>query len=226
MAGEFRQLPHGHLVGRVRQPVGVSERGLRQAQLTGPLGHEVGGKNPLIAGHAFSQRDTGIIAALDDGALQQVVDRHLAVEDGKHRRAAGRCPAPAPGVLADPVFIGQFDVAFLESVEDHLRGHQLHHAGRRPQFVGVLLEQHAATGSLDQNRGRRVAVKAAVFLLRRALHAVVGGVDNSAPADGERKDGGHQAAPRDNGRGVQFAGNEGLDCHRRCPESLRSNSWK
>ncbi len=206
MAGEFCQLPHRHLVGGIGQPVGIAEGRLRQAQLAGPLGHEVGGKNPLVAGHAFGQRDAGIIAALDDRAVQQIVDRHLAVEDGKHRRAARRRAALAPGVLADPVFIGQLDLAFLEGVEDHLGRHQLHHAGRRPQFVGVLLEQHAAAGRLDQDRGRRVAVKAAVFLLRRALHAVVGGVDDPAPADGERKDSGHQAAPRDNGRGVQICG--------------------
>ena len=36
----------------------------------------------------------------------------------------------------------------------------------------------------------------------------------------------HQAAPRDDGRGVGFAGNGSLGCHRRCPESVRSNSWK
>src|SRR3981189_1823726 len=48
--------------------------------------------------------------------------------------------APAPGVLADPVLVGQFDVAFLDGVEHHLCRHQLHHAGRCAQFVGVLLE--------------------------------------------------------------------------------------
>src|SRR5205823_241391 len=94
------------------------------------------------------------------------------------------------------------------------------------QFVGVLLEQHAAAGRLDQDRGRRVAVKAAILLLRCALHAVVGGIHDPAPTDSERYDGSHQAAPRDDGRGVGFAGNGSLCCHRRCPESLRSNSWK
>ena len=39
-----------------------------------------------------------------------------------------------------------------------------------------------------------------------------------APADRERNGSGHQAAPRDHGRGVGFAGNGSLDCHRRCPE--------
>src|SRR5438105_4546222 len=158
--------------------------------------------------------------------MQQIVHRHLAVENGKHGRAAGRRSALAPSVLADPVFVRQFYFAFLDGVEDDLDRHQFHHAGRRPQFVGVLLEQHAAAGSLDQDRGRRVAVKAAIFLLRRALHAVVGGIHDPAPTDSERYDGSHQAAPRDDGRGVGFAGNGSLCCHRRCPESHRSNSWK
>ena len=226
MAGEFSQFPHRHPVGGIGQPAGIAEGRFRQAEFAGALGHEVGGKYPLVAGHALGQRNAGIIAALDDRALQQVVDRHLAVENGKHGRAAGRRAALAPGVLADPVFVRQLDLAFLDGVEDHLDRHQLHHAGRRPQFVGVLLEQHAAAGRLDQDRGRRVAVKAALFLLRRALHAVVGGVHDPAPTDRERDDGSHQAAPRDDGRGVGFAGNGSLGCHRRCPESLRSNSWK
>ena len=226
MAGEFCQFPHRHPVGGIGQPAGIAERRLRQAEFAGALGHEVGGKDPLVAGHAFGERNAGIIAALDDRALQQVVHRHLAVENGKHGRAAGRRTALAPGVLADPVFVRRLYLAFLDGVEDDLDRHQLHHAGRRPQFVGALLEQHAAAGRFDQDRGRRVAVEAALLLLRRALHAVVGGVHDPAPTDREREDGGHQAAPRDDGRGVGFAGNGSLCCHRRCPESLRSNSWK
>ena len=80
-----------------------------QAELAGALGHEVGGKDALVAGHAFGKRDAGIIAALDDRAVQEIVHRYLAVEDGEHRRAARRRATLAPGVLADPVFVSEFD---------------------------------------------------------------------------------------------------------------------
>ena len=139
------------------------------------------GEAAFIAGHAFRKRDAGIVAALDDGAVQQIVDRDLAVDGGEHGRGARRRAARAPGILADVILVGQLDVAFLEGMEHGLRRHQLHHAGRRAQFVGILLEQHAAAGRLDQDRGRRVAVEAAVFL--GALHALVGGIAPAAAAD-------------------------------------------
>ena len=111
--------------------------------------------------------------------------------------ARGRA-ALAPGVFADVIFVGQLDVALLDGMEDHLGGHQLHHAGRRPQLVGVLLEQHAAACGFDQDRGRRVAVETALLLLG-ALHAVVGGMHDAAPADRERDRGRNHAAPRCSG---------------------------
>ena len=61
----------------------------------------------------------------------------------------------------------------------------------------------AAAGGFDQDRGRRVAVEAALFLLG-ALHAVVGGVDHAAPADGHATTAAiskrrHEPAPRHSG---------------------------
>ena len=120
---------------------------------------------------ALRQHDAGVVAALDDRAVQEIVDRNLAVERREHGRAAGRRAALAPGVLADVVFVGQLDVALLDGVEHHFGGHQLHHAGGRAQFVGVLLEQDAAAGGLDQDRGRRVAVESALLLLGALLLA-------------------------------------------------------
>src|SRR5207247_8801535 len=104
---------------------------------------------------------------------------------GEHGLAARLRAALAPGVLADAVFVGEFDLAALDRVEHDFGGHQLHHAGRRPQFVGVLLEQHAAAVGLDQDRRRRIAVKTALVLLG-ALYAVIGGIDDPAPADRQR----------------------------------------
>ena len=226
MARELGQFAHRHLVGGIGQPVGIAEGRLGQAELAGALGHEVGGKDPLVAGHAFGERDAGIVAALDDGAVQEIVDRNLAVDGGEHRRAARRRAALAPGVLADPVFVGQLDVALLEGVEDHLGRHQLHHAGRRAQFVGVLLEQHAAAGrprsgsrSARRRQSRpRPSWRPARCCWRRRRPRPS---RPRAPATAAiRPRHGHH------GRGVRFAGNGGLGCHRRCPESGRSNSWK
>src|SRR5882757_918649 len=225
VARERRELPHRHLVGGIWQPVGIAEGRFGHAELAGALGHEVGRKSMLVAGDAFGERDAGIVAARDDRAVQEVVDRDIAVDRREHRRGSGRRPAPPPGVLADPVLVRQLDVALLDGVEHHLDRHQLHHAGGRAQFVGVLLEQHAAAGGLDQDRGRGIAVEAALFLLG-ALDAVVGGMDDPAATDADHNGRHDQAAPASSGASGERAGNCGLGCHWRCPERLRSNSWK
>ena len=149
------------------------------------LGHYLG-EGALVAGDSLRQHDAGIVTALDDRAVQEIVDRNLAVERGKHGRAAGRRAAFAPGILADAVLVGQLDVALLDGVEDHFRRHQLHHAGGRAQFVGVFLEEYRAAGGFDQDRGRRIAVEPALFLLG-ALHAVVGGVEHAAPSERDER---------------------------------------
>ena len=114
----------------------------------------------------------------------------------------------------------------LDGVEDHLGRHQLHHAGRRPQLVGVLLEQHAAAGGLDQDRGRRVAVEAALVLLG-ALHAVVGGVDDAAPADRQQPTSTAAIRPRHGQAAAASDLRETVSrLPSRCPEARRSNSWK
>jgi hypothetical protein len=78
-------------------------------------------------------------------------------------------------------------------MEDDLRGHQLHHAGRCAQLVGILLEQDASARCLDQDRSRRIAIETALLLLG-ALHAVVGGM-HGAKTHGESDHGCNDAAP-------------------------------
>ena len=64
------------------------------------------------------------------------------------------------------------------------------------------------------------------FLLG-ALHAVVGGVDHPAPPDRQRD----ERPPAGRATGDPVAASDlredgCFDCHRRCPEARRSNSWK
>ena len=56
-------------------------------ELAGALGHHLG-EGALVAGDALRQHDAGIVAALEIGAVQEIVDRDLAVEGGEHGRAA------------------------------------------------------------------------------------------------------------------------------------------
>ena len=59
----------------------------------------------FVAGDAFRERDAGVVAGLDDDAVQQVLDRDLAVDRREHARCARRRAALPPGVLADDEFV-------------------------------------------------------------------------------------------------------------------------
>ena len=56
----------------------------------------------------------------------------------------------------------ELEPALLDLVEHHLGGHQLGQAGGRHEFVGALLEQHAAAVGIDQDRVRSRGLKAAL----------------------------------------------------------------
>ena len=97
------------------------------------------GKVVLVTGDALGERNTCVVAGMDDDALDQVGDLHPAMNGGEHGRAAGRRPALAPGIRADDELFLQGEVAFLDLVEDNLRRHQLGEARRRNELIGVLL---------------------------------------------------------------------------------------
>jgi hypothetical protein len=56
-------------------------------------------------------------------AVQEIVHRDLAVDGGEHGRAARWGAAPAPGVFADAIFVGQLDVTLCERMKHHFRRH-------------------------------------------------------------------------------------------------------
>ncbi len=154
MAREHRQLACRHLLVRIGQPVRIGEYGFGKADLARALGQldaEIG----FIAGDPFGQHDAGIVAGLDDHAVQQVVDGNLAVDRREHGGAVRGRAALAPGILAHDVFVGELDAAFFKFVEHVFGGHQLGEAGREDQLVGVALEQHAAVLGVDQDGMRR-----------------------------------------------------------------------
>jgi len=97
--------------------------------------------------------------------VQEIVHRHLAVEHGKHGRAARRRAALAPGVLADPVLVVSLTSPFLMALNTTSRSS----ASSCWRVRAVRLRssrQHAAAGGLDQDCGRGIAVKAVLdFLL-------------------------------------------------------------
>ena len=168
MLRELGEFAHRHVVLRIVQPGRIGEIRLRQPELPGALVHHVG-ERQFAAGDAFGERDAGVVAGLDHHAVQQVAHADAAVERREHGRAAGGRAALAPGVLADRHLVFVLELALGDRVQHHLGGHQLGHAGRRIDLVGVALEQDGAGVGVDQDRVRRRGLEPVIFLRRRRL---------------------------------------------------------
>ena len=153
---------------------------MRETKFAGTFGHHLG-KVTLISRTSLCKRNAGVIAALNQSAMQKVVDFDLAVNFGEHRRSTGRRTAPAPSVCANAILFIEFDLAASDSVEDDFGRHQFEHARRRAQFIGILFKQNATGLGVDQDRRRRVDVVA--FFLLGTLHAVVGGIGCASQSD-------------------------------------------
>ncbi len=94
----------------MRQAVGIDEVGSGQAQSLAVAVHQRSERR-FAAGNVLGQRDRGIVAGLDDQAMEQIIELHLAVDRQKAGRTIGARTAAAPGVLADEHFIVPTDAA-------------------------------------------------------------------------------------------------------------------
>src|SRR5471032_1008044 len=197
---EDAQLARCHLRVGIGQAIGITEHRFGEADLARALSHLIG-EISFIAGNPFGQHDAGIVAGLDDHAVQQVVDGNLAVDRREHGGAVRGRAALAPGILADGVFVGELDAAFLDFVEHVFGGHQLGETGREDELVGVALEQHAAVFSVDQDRVRRaddrLVLVAGRFFFRRDRGGRLGRLDVMlGRGQGERAEGHEQSRRR------------------------------
>ena len=104
------------------------------------LVHELG-EGRLVAGDMLRQGDAGVVAGLDDHALDQFLQGDLLADLGEHARAAG-----APGRFADQDLVGEGDVTRGQFVEDHIGGQDLGQAGRVQAIIGTGLHQGLAAG--------------------------------------------------------------------------------
>ena len=133
---------------------------MRHAELGRALVHQRG-EILLRAADALGERDRRVVARLDDQALQEVVDAHLAVNVQKRRRAVAVAAAGAPGIFGDVELVVEMQPPFLELAEDDLGGHQLDRGGAPGhRLVGALLEQHRAAFEILDEGDRRGGLEA------------------------------------------------------------------
>ena len=163
MARERRHLAGGDAQIGIGIAGGVGEGRLFQADLARPFGQH-GAELGLVAGERFGDGDAGVVRGIDDDAVDEVVELHLAVDGGEHRRAVRRRPALAPGVLADGELVVELDVTLLDFVEHEFERHQLGEARRGDELVAVLLVKNAVAFGIEQQRGGSAGLESLVLL--------------------------------------------------------------
>ncbi len=106
--------------------------------------HQIG-KGRLAAGDMLRKRNAGIVAGLDDHALEQILQRHPLADFDKHLGTAG-----APSLLADQDLIRQGKIAFRKLAKDNIGGHDFGQAGGFEALIGIGLAEHLTAVVLDQ----------------------------------------------------------------------------
>ena len=139
--GEDREVARRHQMTFRRKTGRVDEGRFLEPDGSGVLGH-LFGKCFFAAGDPFGENDGGIVARLDGDALDEIVHAHHGVERREHGRSAGRRSASPPRMLAHLELVLELEPPCLQLAEHDGERHQLAHARRRSQRIGVLLEQH------------------------------------------------------------------------------------
>ncbi|MNO73923.1 hypothetical protein D3C76_649010 [compost metagenome] len=135
------------VVLRVRQTRGIHEMAVGHAQVFGRLVHQVG-ECIFAAGNMLGDRDAGVVAGLDDDAVQQIVEADLGADLDEHARTTG-----TPGVFADRYRIVLTDLAATDFQGRDVGRHQLGQAGWGQTLVAVVLDQDVAARSFHEHVG-------------------------------------------------------------------------
>jgi hypothetical protein len=128
------------------------------------LGHVLP-KIIFIAVKRFGESDRGVVAGIDDHALNEILDLHPAVDGSEHSRAAGRRAAVPPGIGANEQLLIERQCFLFQRLKDKLHRHELGEARRRIRLVGAAFEEIAAVlviyqhGVLRGDVGRRDRVR-------------------------------------------------------------------
>ena len=142
-------LPDPALVRRVKAGRILKVRRL-EAKLMRAARH-VRGEIALGAVKGFSKSDRGVVAGIDDHALNQVFHFDAAVDGGEHRRTTRGRPAGAPGIRRDQQFLIELELALFQRLEDDFHRHQLGEACRRHGLIGRTLKEIAAVLVIHQH---------------------------------------------------------------------------
>ena len=103
------------------------------------------GEGTLAASDVFGQGHAGVVAGLDDHALEQILHADPLANFDKHARAPG-----APGLFAHEHLVLELDIALGDLPQHRVGGHDLGQAGGFQAGIRIGLGQHPAAVHVDQ----------------------------------------------------------------------------
>ena len=156
MRGQDAQIPHGHLVVRVRPAGGVGKGGVPHPEFRRHVVHGAG-EGVFGPGQAFGHHDRGVISGGDDDALDQFLGRRAVKFVEEHGGAAH-----VLGLGGHREFLVHAHAPVAERVEQHVERHELRHGRGRQGFVGVLFEEHRVVRDVVDIGGGRPGLERGV----------------------------------------------------------------
>mmetsp|Transcript_5044 Transcript_5044/g.18654 ORF Transcript_5044/g.18654 Transcript_5044/m.18654 type:complete len:318 (+) Transcript_5044:1510-2463(+) len=151
--GNRGQIARAGLVAGLARAGDVLELGVLEAPGLGLAVHQL---HEVLdrAGHAFGQRHGGVVGALDDETVQQLVDlgRHRGVDE--HQRG-GIALALVPGALGHGQSLVERELLVAQRAEDDVGRHQLGQRRGGLRHVGLALGQGLVRRQVDQHMAAR-----------------------------------------------------------------------
>jgi len=132
---------------RVGQAAGVAKARILHAEPLRLAIHHLR-KVLLVTGNRLRQCHAGVVARLDDHALEQVVDRDLRAHLDEHLRTAG-----LPGFLRDRHGLIDLQRTLPDGGKAQVGGHQLGQRSRLQALLGRLRGEGLTGCDIDQQPG-------------------------------------------------------------------------
>ena len=95
-------------------------------------------KNIFPPGNEFRQRDAGVIAGLNNDAIEEFVNRYGFADLDKHSGTFH-----FPGFLTNGSFLFQIDRTFFQCIRSNIYSHYFCQTGRVVAFVGIEFGKRA-----------------------------------------------------------------------------------
>ena len=143
MLGKGRQILRAHHMAIFRKAGRVHEMAMVQTQLFGFVIHILN-ECTFGAGEIFRHYDAGVIARLDDDAVDELFHRYLRADAHTGLRALR-----APCFFTDGEFIVELYLAFFQALEQQIDRHQLAHRRWRHRLLTHLVQEHGMGVHVD-----------------------------------------------------------------------------